>query len=56
MIQQRARDARPYNVAKKASAYCTVVPVGARIARPHFAQNVDIYKMTTAMWTDCPIK
>ena len=56
IIQQRARDARPYNVAKKASAYCTVVPVGARIARPHFAQNVDIYKMTTAMWADCPIK
>lgn len=32
---------RPYNVAEKAIAYCTDVPVGARNARPlsEFVQN-----------------
>ena len=35
----RARNARPYNVAKKATVHCTAVPVGARIARPRFVQN-----------------
>ena len=37
----RARNARPYNVAKKETTHCTAVPVGARIARPlfEFLQN-----------------
>ena len=30
----------PTILRKKASAHCTGVPVGARIARPHFVQNL----------------
>ena len=36
----RARDARPYNAAEKATAHHTAMPVGARIARPRFVQKI----------------
>ena len=38
--RQRARNARPYNAAKKATAHYIAMPVGARNARPHFVQNL----------------